>query len=55
MTDIAKCDGENCDCCWRCMRFIAPVDPVGQTWIAPDTDERGEKCSEFWEVPTDDD
>ena len=54
MTDISKCDGENCDRKQTCWRFTAPSNEHRQSYMAPE--KRGSECEYYLEcvvVPKD--
>lgn len=35
MTDISKCDGEDCPLKDKCYRYTAPSDDLYQSWVEP--------------------
>lgn len=51
MTDIAKCEGKDCNKADSCYRYLAPDDPYGyQAYIFdPPIDETG-GCELYWQV-----
>lgn len=49
MTDIAKCNGENCLLKEKCWRFTSPVNMTKQLWFIPPYDEEKEWCEYFWD------
>ena len=49
MTDITKCDGENCKKRDTCYRFTAPHDPLYQSYFA---DKSFKNCEHYWQVAT---
>jgi hypothetical protein len=46
--DLAKCEGNNSDCCEQCTRKLSPASP-GQKWAAPIYNKDGQ-CALFANV-----
>lgn len=50
MTDISKCDGENCTKKETCYRWLAEADAMYQSYIYPEL--IAGTCIDYWEVKT---
>lgn len=50
MSDISKCEGRKCKVKEKCWRFVAPADPLWQSYAAFDMypTEKSTDCEHFW-------
>lgn len=49
MSDLSKCPGEGCPLAENCYRFTAKADPMCQSYILPQINDKGE-CIMYWPV-----
>ena len=51
MSDISKCNGKKCPLKHKCWRYLAPTDPLRQSYVMlpPEQKESG-KCDIYWPV-----
>jgi len=48
MSDITKCRGTGCDQRETCWRYLAPADPLRQSWSAFDSTPK--PCAHYWPI-----
>jgi len=51
MTDISKCNGDNCPIKEKCYRFTASAEHLWQSYVSPGEEDEVEtgKCPLFWD------
>ena len=47
-SDISKCTGQDCEKKDKCHRYLAPIEPLWQSYLMP-TIVKG-KCKDYWPV-----
>lgn len=48
MSDISKCKGGNCPLADKCWRYLAPAEPLYQSYLEEGWDDKTRECPHFW-------